>query len=134
MVERSAGNWETKCVTKSNPPTKENLEKICKGMGYEQTTEIFYKLIDLAKDSDHRYKTPIKSISMNIKLNDNFHVKRAEKKPKFYHGMLQILHIAINWKLIALNPRRIIVYFFFLNNEKLNLFDCSSNNFIILNH
>lgn len=51
-------------------------------MGYTDTTNILYKLLDPADNSDRRYKKPIKVVSVDmhstVKLNDKFHLNSVQ--------------------------------------------------------
>lgn len=105
-MERSFGIWHTKCFPKSTPPTQEELEDLCKQLGFKNTTNAMTKIknsksnitlinfdsaIQAKKSTPD--KVPIKFQMFNstkviaytkfspVKLNDGFTVHLRSSKP-----------------------------------------------------
>lgn len=76
MIERSAGEWQTKCIEKRKKPTEADLKTICAHLGYANATDISYELLDPEQNIESIYQNPVKVITTKafskVKLNDNF--------------------------------------------------------------
>lgn len=87
-MERSAGEWQTKCVKKSDEPTEQFLQGICKELGFPNTTNVSHRLLDPQQTVlNSEYRDPVKIVSnilpSHVKLNDNFQLKsfQLSRKP-----------------------------------------------------
>lgn len=88
IMERSAGEWQTKCIKKSDKPTQQFLQSICEELGFPNTTNVSYHLLDpqqIVLNSE--YRDPVKIVSnvlpSHVKLNDKFQLKsfQLSRKP-----------------------------------------------------
>lgn len=91
VVERSAGEWQTKCVEKSRELTQQELREICMQMGYQNTTEINHRLMDSDQDAESNYQKPIKVINKNLfstlELNEHFNLTSIQPSRKIAKHM-----------------------------------------------
>lgn len=88
VIERSAGEWQTKCLNKSEEPKEEFLQEICKELGFPNATNILHRLLDPQQTVlNSEYRDPIKIVSnvlpSHVKLNDKFQLPsfQLSRKP-----------------------------------------------------
>ncbi|XP_031617390.1 serine protease nudel-like isoform X2 [Contarinia nasturtii] len=89
VIERSAGEWQTKCLWKANPnpPSKVKLKHICNELGFVNATNIQYHLLDSAQEDKPKYpkkstKVIWKNVFSVVQLNDKFRLTKVNHGPK----------------------------------------------------
>lgn len=105
-MERSYGIWHTKCFPRSSPPSQEELEDLCKKLGFNETTKAVGRVIDSQnhhKRNDSETQVPPVKLSGDeipvefktfnatkvipfskfsaVKINDGFTVHLRPSKP-----------------------------------------------------
>lgn len=45
VIEQSYGIWHTKCFPRSNPPDQNEIQDICKQLGYLNTSKVNFRVI-----------------------------------------------------------------------------------------
>src|SRR5690349_11023006 len=97
-MERSFGIWHTKCFPKDSPPTQEELELLCKKLGFKDTKTAIGRIFNETKPENSAGRTNDDSIPVEfqmfnatkvvtvskfsaVKLNDGFSVHLRPSKP-----------------------------------------------------
>lgn len=101
-MQRSFGFWHTKCFPKSTPPSQEELENLCKELGFDNVTNVVGRITNSNKPFENlESKNPSNNstvipveFQMNnatkvvayskfsaVKLNDGFTVHLRPSKP-----------------------------------------------------
>lgn len=95
VMQRSFGIWHTKCFPKSSPPTQDELEELCRKLGFKDTTKAVGRITDsntparnsAAADVPVEFKglNATKVIAYSkfsaVKINDGFTVHLRPSKP-----------------------------------------------------
>jgi hypothetical protein len=103
VIQRSFGIWHTKCFPKETPPNLEELEDLCKKLGFKASTKAIGRITNLKIDNNevdskmHRNstaeETPVEFQMFNatkvvthtkfaaVKINDAFTIHLRSSKP-----------------------------------------------------
>lgn len=84
VIERSVGEWQTKCLKKPGKPTQNDIVDICQRLGYMNATDIHYRLLDPETEPElsSKYRDAVKIVTTNlfsnVKLNDKFQLQSIQ--------------------------------------------------------
>lgn len=69
-MQRSFGIWHTKCFPKSSPPTLEELEDLCKKLGFKTSTKAIGRITNLKMDSKLSASATSDGIPVEFQMNN----------------------------------------------------------------
>lgn len=71
VLERSFGIWHTKCFPKATQPTQEELEDLCKKLGFRKTSNAMGKVINFNNSTDsNSNNSDIKEIPVKFQMHN----------------------------------------------------------------
>lgn len=102
VMQRSFGIWHTKCFPKASPPRQDELEDLCKKLGFKDVTKVVGRITNTTQRSDDKNtqsrnstvtEIPVEFKMFNatkviayskfsaVKINDGFTVHLRPSKP-----------------------------------------------------
>lgn len=98
VMERSFGIWHVKCFPKESPPSQDELENLCKRLGFKETKNVVGKVIDESVRSKNINSASNETIPVEfqmfnatkvipitkfsaVKINEGFSVHLRPSKP-----------------------------------------------------